>query len=151
MKKISLLLISVFAIFIVSGCSNNTKVLTCSGISPGNNMNAASVVEYTFKNDKLVNAKIDVTFQDITVSNLSSVWGSFKTQFTEQNPPTEENGYKRSVKANDKDYTFTVSLEIDYEKISKTTMEKYGVEDYRDKTYDEIKEEIASDDTMTCK
>lgn len=151
MKKIIYLLISLFVVLAVSGCGKNTKVLTCSGITQGNNMNAASNVKYTFENDKLVNAKIDVTFQDITVNNLSSVWGTVKTQFTEQNQPVEETGYKRTVKADDKKYTFTVSLEIDYEKITKEIMDKYGVEDYTTKTYDEIKEEATKNNAMTCK
>ena len=151
MKKIIFLIISLFVIIAVSGCGQNTKVLTCSGITPGNNMNAASNVKYTFKNDKLVNAKIDVTFQDITVNNLSAVWGTFKTQITEQNQPVKETGYTRTVKADDKNYTFTVSLDIDYEKISKETMDKYAVSDYRTKTYDEIKEEATANNAMTCK
>ncbi len=152
MKKISFLILSLFVIFVVSGCGkDSTKVLTCTGVSPGNNMNAASNIEYTFENDKLTKAKIDVEFKDITVNNLSSVWSTFKTQFTEQNQPVEEIGFKRTVKADDKNYTFTVSMEIDFEKITKEIMDKYGVEDYRTKTYDEIKKETTADGVMSCK
>lgn len=152
MKKISFLVIALFVVFVVSGCGNsNTKVLTCSGVNPGNNMNAAGNVEYTFKNDKLSKAKIEATFKDITIDNLSSVWDSFKTQFTEQNKPVEEVGFKRTVKSDDKNYTFSVIIEIDYEKITKETMEKYGVEDYRSKTYEEIKKETTADGTFSCK
>ena len=152
MKKISFLVIALFVVFVVSGCGNsNTKVLTCSGVNPGNNMNAAGNVEYTFKNDKLSKAKIEATFKDITIDNLSSVWDSFKTQFTEQNKPVEEVGFKRTVKSDDKNYTFSVILEIDFEKITKETMEKYGVEDYRSKTYEEIKKETTADGTFSCK
>ena len=152
MKKISFLVIALFVVFVVSGCGNsNTKVLTCSGVNPGNNMNAAGNVEYTFKNDKLSKAKIEATFKDITIDNLSSVWDSFKTQFTEQNKPVEEVGFKRTVKSDDKNYTFSVILEIDFEKITKETMEKYGVEDYRSKTYEEIKKETTADGIFSCK
>ena len=152
MKKISLLIVSLFVIFAVSGCGKgSTKVLTCTGVSPGNNMNAASNIEYTFENDKLTKAKMDVEFKDITVNNLSSVWSTFKTQFTEQNQPVEETGFIRTVKADDTNYTFTVSMEIDFEKITKEIMDKYGIEDYRTKTYDEIKKETTSDGVMSCK
>lgn len=152
MKKISFLVIALFVVFVVSGCGNsNTKVLTCSGVNPGNNMNAAGNVEYTFKNDKLSKAKIEATFKDITIDDLSSVWDSFKTQFTEQNKPVEEVGFKRTVKSDDKNYTFSVILEIDFEKITKETMEKYGVEDYRSKTYEEIKKETTADGIFSCK
>ena len=152
MKKISFLVIALFVVFVVSGCGNsNTKVLTCSGVNPGNNMNAAGNVEYTFKNDKLSKAKIEATFKDITIDNLSSVWDSFKTQFTEQNKPVEEVGFKRTVKSDDKNYTFSVILEIDYEKITKETMEKYSVEDFRSKTYEEIKTGVTADGIFSCK
>lgn len=152
MKKNSFLVIALFVVFVVSGCGNsNTKVLTCSGVNPGNNMNAAGNVEYTFKNDKLSKAKIEATFKDITIDNLSSVWDSFKTQFTEQNKPVEEVGFKRIVKSDDKNYTFSVIIEIDYEKITKETMEKYSVEDFRSKTYEEIKTGVAADGIFSCK
>ena len=152
MKKISFLVIALFVVFVVSGCGNsNTKVLTCSGVNPGNNMNAAGNVEYTFKNDKLSKAKIEATFKDITIDNLSSVWDSFKTQFTEQNQPVEEVGFKRTVKSDDKNYTFSVIIEIDYEKITKETMEKYSVEDFRSKTYEEIKTGVTADGIFSCK
>lgn len=152
MKKMSFLIISLFVVFIISGCGNsNTKVLTCSGVNPGNNMDAAGTTQYTFENDKLSKVKMEVTFQDITVDNLSSVWDTFKTQFTEQNKPVEEMGFKRTVKADDKNYTFSVIIEIDYEKISPETMKKYDIEDYSSKTYDEIKKETTSDGTFSCK
>ena len=151
MKKMCFLMISLFLVFAVAGCGNNTRELNCSGVNPGTNMNAASNVKYVFENDKLTKAKIEVIFQDITVENLSSLWGTFKTQFTEQNEPVEEVGFKRTVKADDKNYTFSVILEIDFTKISKSTMEKYGVEDSSSKTYDEIKKETTADGIFTCK
>lgn len=48
-KKVKFFIISLFIVFVVSGCGNsNTKVLTCSGVTPGNNMNAAENIKYTF-------------------------------------------------------------------------------------------------------
>ena len=150
MKKFCYLISYLFVLFMVSGCGNNTKVLTCTGMNLGNNMNAAATANFTFENNKLSKNKVEVVFKDITVDNLSSVWDTFKAQFTEQNKPVEVPGYKRSVKADDKNYTFSVIIEIDYNKISKETMDKYGVQDYGLKTYDEIKEE-AIGQKMTCK
>ena len=151
-KKISFLIISLFAVFVISGCEkSSTKVLTCSGVNPGTNMNAAGNIQYTFENDKVSKAKMEVIFKDITVDNLSSVWDTFKTQFTEQNKPVEEKGFKRTVKADDKNYTFSVIMEIDFGKISKETMEKYDIEDYTSKTYDEIIKDTTYDGVMSCK
>ena len=155
MKKISVIICCLFMIFAVSGCDKdknelNVKTLTCTGKSLGNNMNAESSVKYTFKNDKLSNANIKFMFKDIKIDNLSSVWDNLKEQFTEQNKPAEDIGYRRTVEADDKNYVFTVFVDIDFRKISKETMEKYEVEDYREKTYDELKEE-AKELSLTCK
>ena len=150
-KKITLLIISLFVVFIISGCGNNTRVLTCSGVTPGTNMNAVSNYEAIFKNNELSIIKSKVVFKDITVDNLSSVWDTFKTQFNDQNKPVEEAGFKRTTEADDKNYTFTVNIEIDFDKISKETMKKYDITDYGSKTYDEIKKEITSDGVTSCK
>ena len=149
MKKICYVFTCLFVMFMVSGCGN-TRVLTCTGKNLGNNMNAYADAKYYFKGDKLSNFEVEVVFKDITVSNLSSVWNSLKSQFTEQNKPVEEPGYKRSVKSDDKNYTFSVIIEVDYNKISKETMDKYGVEDYSSKTYDELREENALEN-LICK
>lgn len=152
MKKIVFLVIFLFIFFGISGCgTSDTKVLTCSGVTPGTNMNAAVNIKYTFKNNKVSKTKMEAVFKDITVDNLSDVWETFKVQFTEQNQPVEEIGFKRTVKADDKNYTFSVIIEADFEKISKETMEKYDIEDYSSKTYEEVKKEAISDGNMSCK
>ena len=149
MKKIGFIIVSLFVIFMVSGCGSSTKVLKCSGITPGTNMNADSKVEYTFENDKLSKSKIVVDFKDITISNLPSVWENFKKQFTEQNSPAEADGFKRTVEADDENYIFSVIIEIDFNKITEETMEKYSIEDFRNKTYNEVKESTENE-KITC-
>lgn len=149
MKKVSIFVVSLM-LLILTGCSDKTEVLRCSGKTAGDNMNAASKVEYVFKNKKLSTSKIDVTFQDITVENLDTFWETFKTQFTEQNKPVEVEGYKRSVSADDENHTFTVTIEIDHNAISDETMKKYSIENYNDKTYDEIKKITLEEDNWTC-
>ena len=67
-----------------------------------------------------------------------------KDQFTEQNPPVEENGYKRTVKADDKNYTFTVGIEIDYEAISKVRAEIIVCEEKIKEVAAKVKEVEAS-------
>lgn len=150
--KIKVLIFSLFVLFIMTGCgTNKNKILTCSGINPGTNMNADSKIKYTFENKKLTKANIEVIFKDITVDNLSSMWDNIKTQFTEQNKPVTELGYKREVKADDNNYTFSVIIEIDYNNISKEIMKKYGVEDYRSKTYEELKTTTTTGGIFSCK
>ena len=150
MKKISFLIISLFVMLTVSGCGN-TKVLTCISEEKGNNMNGVATVKYTFKNDKMTKAKIEATFKDIQMDDLATNWDTYKAQLTEQNKPIKEKGFKRTVKSNDKKYTFTVNIDIDFTKVSKDTMDKYGILDYSSRSYDEVKEEMNASGSMTCK
>ena len=153
MKKIVFMFLAIFVVLVTCSCENdsNIKVLKCSGMNKGNNMNAYSDIEYRFKDNKLSNVVTNVTFKDIEVENLSSIWDSIKTQFTEQNAPIEEVGYKRSVKSDDKNYSFTVTVDIDFEKITDEIKDKYGVTYNNNMTYEEVLKKTTEDGTITCK
>ena len=151
MKKIKILVISLFLIICVTGCGNDTKVLECTTKSEGTNMNAYANVKYTFKKDKLKKAEFEVEFKDITATELQANWSTLVEQFTSQNEPVEEKGYTRKVKNDDKNYIFTVIVSVDYDKISKETMDKYGIEDSSNKSYVEIKELALKEEDTTCK
>lgn len=151
MKKIKILSLVLLMTLFITGCGSSTKKLTCTLTNPGTNMNAYSNVEYSFDKDgKLLKAKGVVDFKDITIDDLESRWESVVEQFTSQNEPVEEEGFKRSVSSDDKNFIFTVTIEIDYEKVSSETLMKYTSEDYSKMTYDEIKE-LSEADGATCK
>ena len=114
-------------------------------------MNAYANTKYVFENDKLKEVNTSVTFKDITVDNIDLVWDTFKKQFNEQNYPTNELGFERKTKSDDKKHTFTVNIKIDYGKISEEIMKKYSIEDYSSKTYSELKDSILKDDDTECK
>ena len=152
MKKYVFIVLSVCILGVLTGCGkSDSKTLVCTTSNRGNNMTAQAEAKYTFKDDKLKAFSAVVEFKDITVDNIDSVWDAFKAQFNEQNYPTEESGYKRTTKADDKNHVFTVTIDVDFDKISKETMQKFDVDDsYLDKSYDEVKK-LASQDNSTCK
>lgn len=150
MKKTLLILIGLFLVITVTGCGSE-KTLTCTTNSKGTNMNAYGKWELVFKDDKLKNTKLTATFKDITITDIDKYWDSYKKQFTEQNKPVKETGYKRYVKSNDKKHEFSVIIEVDYNKISKDIMKKYSIEDYKNRSYKAIKKEIKSSvDGIKC-
>lgn len=151
MKKICSIAIVLVMLIVLAGCKSKTQELTCTSTTKGNNMNADTSVTYTFEDDKLSKADLEVVFKDISVANLDTVWESFKTQFTNQNKPVEIDGFKRTVKADDEKHTFSISMEIDYSKISKDTMKKYQIDDFKNKSYNEVKKMAVETDKMTCK
>lgn len=150
-KKISVVILILF-VFIISGCGN-TKELECNLKNNGNNMNAYGDIKYTFKDDKIVSQHSVIEFKDITVPNIDQVWDTFVQQFTEQNQPVEEVGYKRTVKSDDKNHIFTVILDVDYSKITKEVMEKYGInEEEVFVSYDDMKQSMLENkDIVSCK
>lgn len=152
MKKFSLFLLAIVLTIVISGCGKtNEKILECNIFSEGNNMNAYGKIKYVFKNDILEIGNVEVIFKDITLDNLDYWWDSIKKQFSEQNKPVTIDGYKRSFKSDDKNYSFTVNVEVDYTKISDTTLNEYNIEDYRGKSYDEVKKLSLELEGVTCK
>lgn len=152
MKKFSLFLLAIVLTIVISGCGKtNEKILECNIFSEGNNMNAYGKIKYVFKNDILETGNVEVIFKDITLDNLDYWWDSIKKQFGEQNKPVTIDGYKRSFKSDDKNYSFTVNVEVDYTKISDTTLNEYNIEDYRGKSYDEVKKLSLELEGVTCK
>ena len=131
MKKIVFMFLAIFVVLVTCSCENdsNIKVLKCSGMNKGNNMNAYSDIEYRFKDNKLSNVVTNVTFKDIEVENLSSIWDSIKTQFTEQNAPIEIvqpfAGIIILIFANRKDMTnpFIVVLDCDGQKSEEAALD----------------------------
>ena len=152
MKKFSLFLLAIVLTIVISGCGKtNEKILECNIFSEGNNMNAYGKIKYVFKNDILETGNVEVIFKDITLDNLDYWWDSIKKQFSEQNKSVTIDGYKRSFKSDDKNYSFTVNVEVDYTKISDTTLNEYNIEDYRGKSYDEVKKLSLELEGVTCK
>ena len=155
MKKIGLFIMALFLVISVSGCGSktkkdDTKTLTCTNTEKGDGMTAVGSAEYKFSGKKLKTVKATFTFKDFEIDNIDKVWKEITKQLTEQNDAVKDNGYVRTVKTDDKKHTFTVIIDIDFNKISKETMEKYEVEDYSDKTYEDLLKE-AEDTGMTCK
>ena len=153
MKKKILIVLALFVLLFTCSCKkdDNIKVLKCSAMTKGNNMNIYSDIEYKFVDNKLSRFIMDATFKDIEIQNLSSIWDSIKTQFTEQNAPVSEKGFKRTVKSDDKNYTFTVSLDVDFEKIPDEVKDKYEVTYDNNMTYEEVLKKTTEDETVTCR
>ena len=153
MKKKILIVLTLFVLLFTCSCKkdDNIKVLKCSAMTKGNNMNIYSDIEYKFVDNKLSRFIMDATFKDIEIQNLSSIWDSIKTQFTEQNAPVSEKGFKRTVKSDDKNYTFTVSLDVDFEKIPDEVKDKYEVTYDNNMTYEEVLKKTTEDGTVTCR
>ena len=159
MKKSKILIITLIILLIVSGCGKSKKIIkedikttffTCSGVQKNDSSNADMNIKYTFENDKITKAKVEITFKDFNINNLPEVWSSIKEQITEQNKPVEDLGYKRTVKSDDEKYTYTIIIEIDYRKITKEIMKKYDVSDFSDKTSKEVKKATVNEN-ITCK
>ena len=147
MKKY--IFIFLFVVLFACACGN-TKVLECSITNPGTNMTAYANVKYTFKGDKLKSFHVKADFKDIEVENIDEYWDQVVEQFTGQNKPVKETGYVRKVSSDAKNHIFTITIDVDYDKITAESIKKYGVEDWANKSYEEIKEAVIDENTV-CK
>lgn len=155
MKKIVYLVAIMIACITITGCGkSDTKKMECTMVNEGNNMNAYGDMTYYFKDDKLTSAEFKVSFKDITIANLDSVWAQFVEQFDSQNPKVDEVGYKINTSSDDTKHEYYITMKIDFEKISKETIEKYGIDDAKGKSMEEIKKDLMEenpDSKVTCK
>lgn len=151
-KKVNLLFILVFVIFIVTGCGNK-KTLQCTMKNVGTNVNTYGDIKYTFKDDKIVSQHAVIEFKDFTVPDIDDNWETYVEQFTKQNKSVDESGYKRTVESDDKNHIFKVVLDVDYSKITNDTMNNYGIDPAEaNATYDEMKESMLdNEDVISCK
>lgn len=152
MKKLFCISFLFLFVCILTGC-DSTKVLECTVKSAGNNMNVYGNIKYIFKNDKIVSQHSVFEFKDIIVSNIDENWNSYVEQFTKQNKPVEDVGYKRTVESDDKNHIFKIILDVDYTKITKDVMNNYNLDaEYVNLTYDGVKKSMLDNkDTISCK
>ena len=153
MKKICVTILGVLLVTCLTGCGN-TKVLECSKKIVGSDMNIYQNIKYTFKNDKLVKQYLVTEFKDITADNIEQTWDTQVEKFTNQNQPVDVDGFKRTVKSDDKNHTFKVTIDIDYTKTTNQILESYkmNTDGINEVTYDELKQSTLADEyTISCK
>ena len=153
MKKICVTILGVLLVTCLTGCGN-TKVLECSKKIVGSDMNIYQNIKYTFKNDKLVKQYLVTEFKDITADNIEQTWDTQVEKFTNQNQPVDVDGFKRTVKSDDKNHTFKVTIDIDYTKTTNQILESYKIntDGINEVTYDELKQSTLADEyTISCK
>lgn len=151
MKKIFLGALIICFLFLVSACGLNEKTLSCSSNNEQNNIIINGKSIYKFKDDKLSTGYYDVVFKYNKVNNVDSLWASFKSQLEEQNEEVDIKGYKSTINFNDKNYEFSAKANIDFEKISDDDLKKYNLSQYKNKSYDELKEYLEKEEKQTCK
>lgn len=150
MKKIGLIVITLVLMVVLAGCKEKNETLTCTKNINDEDMTITNTFKYNFTNNKVSNLKVEMVFKDFDSDNIERLWPTFKSQF-ENEMPVEVDGFKRSIKSDDQNYILTIFIDIDYSKISKDTMKKYEIEDFKDKSYKEIKKIATENDEMTCK
>lgn len=114
MKFGKLFCLSLFSLFIITGCGDDRK-LECVKSNNDSTMNINQKTVTTFNNDDLkkISIKMDVEIKDIYTDHEDGLIDSVKSQFQAF---IGQNGFKDSITK--KDNAFTFELDVDLNKVS---------------------------------
>ena len=147
MKRFKTLLIVVIGVFCLTGCGG--KKLTCSQSATEEGMKTNVEVTLKFSGDEVSNIKMVMDYQAES-EELKGSWsmytGVLDGMFKEMDG---KDGVKYSSKADDKNFKYSLTLDIDPSKVAKEVSESLDLEDLKG-TYDTVKKE-AEAAGFTCK
>lgn len=151
MKKLRLFGLVALVALLATGCGEKKLVCTMSDDAGGLGITMDEKMTVKFKNDKVSSVNMNVTAK-VENEELKTYWSTFATEFTNEYPETDKDGLKVSTKSDDKNYTFSVNVDVDVEKASKEDLEKYDLDSLLEETgnMDEIKKSL-EDGGFNCK
>lgn len=130
MKKFKLLLVVVMVAILTTGCGS-TKKLSCSMDQSMMGINMGLNVSFKFKNEKVSNLTMKITMKAENDA-IKEGWSDAVASLNEQYKDESAEGVKLSTKNDDKNYTYTVTLDVDLNKASKESLEKYDLDEFYD-------------------
>ena len=153
MKKISIVFLSLVAIFLVTGCGatkETNQKLVCTSTQAEEGMNFKQVISMSFKNDKLNHMTMDVITK-LTDDTSKENWEAFTGSMDEQNKESDKDGVSLKVTKDDQNYEYKVTLDIDVENASKEALKEHDFEDLKDDNSTlEDNKKSAEKDRFTC-
>lgn len=149
MKKIKLLLFSLIAIVLLTGCG--TKTLTCTMTEEDSGLSMEQQIIAEFKNNEVQKLKISV--DSIATNDLiKENWDIFAEALSSEFEPTEKEGIKITTENNKEKYSYKVSMEFDLTKANKEDLSEYDVDDIaNEKSRLEDVKKAAEESGYTCK
>lgn len=129
MKKFKLLLVVVMVAVLTTGCG--TKKLSCSMDQSMMGLNMGLNVSFKFKNEKVNHLAMTITVKAEN-DTIKQGWSDAVASLNEQYKDESLEGIKLSTKNDDKNYTYTVTLDVDLNKAKKEDLKKYDLDDFYD-------------------
>ena len=117
----------IICLLILTGCQN-TNILKCINEEEANGLKLNEEVIITYKSKNPYNVIVNL---DINALNDDSkkIWNELVDFYTKKFPISNEEGIDVLKNNNDKEYSYTLRLDIDLSKVSEESLEKYELED----------------------
>ncbi len=154
-SKISIIVLSVLAIVLITGCGNEEQKLkeqklVCTTTQTEDGMSFEQVISMTYKDDKLKHMTMEVNTK-INDQTVQENWEAFKESMNGQNKEFDKDGVSLKVSVNDKNYEYKVTLDVDVENASEEALEEQGLSDLKeDDSTLESSKEAAEKDGAIC-
>ena len=139
MKKLKLLVVTVFGLLLLTGCGEKTLTCTNSESSSGIDMGQEAVIK--FKGEKVSYVKLTIDAK-ATSSLIKNNWSTFADTLGKQYTDKKATGIKVTTKNDSKNYTYKISIEVDVNKAKDDDLKDYSLDGIAEKTstYKEVKE-----------
>ncbi len=148
MKKFRKIFLSLFVIFLMTGCvgEEKEKVLVCTSTENEEEMSIEQVISMTYQNDKLKHMTIEIN-TTVTSPDAKTNWEQFKKSMNEENEEFTKDGVSLKVYTDDQNYKYNTILDIDVENASEEVLKEQGFDDLKNdnSTLESSKEDAESD------
>ena len=150
MKKLKVLSLIFACCFLLVGCGDN-QVLSCTINQEQNGLNMDQTVDVTFSGNQVTNVKMTVD-SEATDDTIKNNWDAFAKMLDEQYPDSNKNGIKVTKENSKDDFTYKISIDVDFKKASDDDLADYNLSGLADAegTYDSVKKQ-AEKSGFTCK
>lgn len=117
----------IICLLILAGCQN-TNILKCINEEEANGLklNEEVILTYKSKNPYSVIVNLDINALN---DDSKKIWNELVDFYTKRFPISNEEGIDVLKNNNDKEYSYTLRLDIDLSKVSEESLEKYELED----------------------
>ena len=151
MKKVCLIILSLFALTLITGCGNSKEQkLICTTTESEDGMSFESVISMTYKDDKLKHMTVELNTK-VTDSTIRENWEQYKEYMNESNEEFDKDGVSLKVTTDDKNYEYTTTLDIDVENAGEDILKEQGFEGLKqDKSTLEESKKDAEEDGAVC-
>ena len=158
MKNIKFLAFTFAALTLLTGCGEKeetkkeekNEVINCTISNEENGLETFQNIDIEHKNDEIKVITLTFDFKT-TDEEMKDVWDEYVTLLDSIYPEQDKDGLKIETENDDKNYIYTIVIEVDLENATDEVLEELGFENiFEIEDVEELKQELENEG-YTCK